>query len=581
MTVAWEMAAASHRVQQLLDRAREVLSSHPVEVVSRLAPEVAAGAQRSVGQVRGQADDQELTLAFGGQFEAGKSTLISALTGDSLRTGVGVTTMEPERWPWRGLVLIDTPGLQSGTRPDHDEISAQALATADLVVWVISNELMDPTIAEGFRRLAVDQGRAACMLLVINKMDREAGGDTPDKREILERGLSAAVSPLRVGDLRVCFTSAERALRAVRQTDPRRRDRLIERSGMPELAAGLDELARERGLRARIRLPLVSLNHLLERACAAGAEHGGDTSDLLTTLLEERGVLQQSAENLRQSSRSLVRTAGGHVRGMGREIADDADTRTREQYDSRLAEASRDIDETASKLDSDFADLLRETLGRLEEDLQGLGRRQQTEALADRIIPRIDQLRSEAGGDRKRDAGLWGIAKELGDAVAGAGHQAAAGAALGDLLNLRNAAGTPMHQAVKNIGRLCGKKFRPWEAVRITRNVKLVGRSVAVVAAVANAYFVFADQLDAIAAEDARRENRRQLYSGFDAVAVELESHYGSRSEVFVSEVVDPQVKRIDLLLAAARDTEASKSTADRALAKLKADVELALQEIV
>ncbi|MHC5719116.1 MAG: GTPase, partial [Nostoc sp.] len=68
-----------------------------------------------------------LTVAFVGQYSAGKSTMMSALTGRrDIHIGADITTDKTTSYDWNGIQLIDTPGLFTD-RKDHDEITYEAI----------------------------------------------------------------------------------------------------------------------------------------------------------------------------------------------------------------------------------------------------------------------------------------------------------------------------------------------------------------------------------------------------------------------------------------------------------------------
>ncbi len=65
----------------------------------------------------------QLTIALIGQYNAGKSTLIKALTGDpSVRISAEICTDRITEYLWKEVLLIDTPGIYAG-RTDHDQIT--------------------------------------------------------------------------------------------------------------------------------------------------------------------------------------------------------------------------------------------------------------------------------------------------------------------------------------------------------------------------------------------------------------------------------------------------------------------------
>ena len=126
-----------------------------------------------------------ITIVFAGQYSAGKSSILKMLTGnEDIAVGSGITTQVAHSYNWNGLEIIDTPGIHTEQRPDHDEISYNAIANADILVFVVTNELFDDHMGKHFRKLAIEKDKAGEMILVVNKMEREANGNTPESKNI-------------------------------------------------------------------------------------------------------------------------------------------------------------------------------------------------------------------------------------------------------------------------------------------------------------------------------------------------------------------------------------------------------------
>ena len=115
--------------------------------------------------------EKPISIVFVGQYSAGKSTIIKALTGiKDIETGEGIKTLETHSYDWNGIEVVDTPGINTTIRPDHDEISYKAIARADMLVYVITEELFDDFVGQNFRKLLLEKDKAAEMILVVNKM---------------------------------------------------------------------------------------------------------------------------------------------------------------------------------------------------------------------------------------------------------------------------------------------------------------------------------------------------------------------------------------------------------------------------
>ncbi|HBB35232.1 MAG TPA: GTPase [Cyanobacteria bacterium UBA8803] len=149
-----------------------------------------------------------LTVAVIGQYSAGKSSIISALTGRrDIRIDADMTTEKTESYNWHGIKLIDTPGLFTERR-DHDEITYEAIAKADLLIFCLTSMLFDTVTVENFKRLAYGKGYRWKMMLVVNKMSDEAG-DEQQKIANYRQSLAEALHPYSLDEFPLCFIDAK------------------------------------------------------------------------------------------------------------------------------------------------------------------------------------------------------------------------------------------------------------------------------------------------------------------------------------------------------------------------------------
>lgn len=145
-----------------------------------------------------------LSVAFVGQYSAGKSTIISALTGRrDIPINSDLTTDRTTGYDWNGIKLIDTPGLFT-ERQDHDEIAYNAIAKSDLLVFCLTSMLFDSITGENFKELAYHKGYRWKMMLMINKMSDEAGDDDA-KIANYRRSLAEALHPYSLDEFPICF----------------------------------------------------------------------------------------------------------------------------------------------------------------------------------------------------------------------------------------------------------------------------------------------------------------------------------------------------------------------------------------
>ena len=116
----------------------------------------------------------KISLAFIGQYSAGKSTIIKALTGEeNIKIDSDIATSEVTDYKWGNFILTDTPGLNTNENKEHDELTRNAIKSADLLIYCITSDLFREVTKNDFKDLAKYYKNK--MFLVINKMSKETG----------------------------------------------------------------------------------------------------------------------------------------------------------------------------------------------------------------------------------------------------------------------------------------------------------------------------------------------------------------------------------------------------------------------
>ena len=115
----FKLAELSLKGQGLLDEARTVFGNSRVDSLRERVKNIPAVMTEP---------DKKLNVVFVGPYAAGKSTIVSLLTGKPLKTGGGITTEETTTTEWNGILVTDTPGIHTGVRADHDAMSYDAIS---------------------------------------------------------------------------------------------------------------------------------------------------------------------------------------------------------------------------------------------------------------------------------------------------------------------------------------------------------------------------------------------------------------------------------------------------------------------
>jgi GTP-binding protein EngB required for normal cell division len=207
--------------------------------------------QSLIEDIKEHQERAALTVAFVGQYNAGKSTTISALTGRrDIRIDSDVATNETSIYQWNGIKVIDTPGLFAD-RSDHDEITYNAIERADLLVFCLTYMLFDSITASNFKKLAYERDYRWKMMLLVNKMSDEAG-DEIQKIASYKESIALALQPKRLDEIPLSFIDAKDYCDGCDSDD----ELLQEISYFPDFINTLNELIRDKGILAKLDTPI-------------------------------------------------------------------------------------------------------------------------------------------------------------------------------------------------------------------------------------------------------------------------------------------------------------------------------------
>lgn len=547
MTVDCKVALLSAEALFLLRKGKAALASHEkTRAVSSSLPD-------DLGEVATP------RIVFCGQYAAGKSSLLRLLTGrDDIRTGAGITTDQVSFYDWNGVEVADTPGILTSVRPDHDERSYAAIGRADAVVFVTTNELMDSTVGRAFRELAFERHRASAMMLVVNKMGRTANGNCDASRKIAVDGLRPVMLPSTPETMPVVCTDAEDGLKARREQDPAKRERLWQRSNFDELVAKLDEVATLAGASSKLRQPLFALETALNDGLGALGNDGSTEGEMERLLVARRNRIVEAREEARRAARERVRAAASNIRRQGSKAASGLHGGASKEAVERgvneaYAEVERISKELPGEIDRDVAPIF-QTLG---ADLARMASSPEAAQLLGRLkgiaVDGLKQIEVDPAVLEKAKK-VSDVAQEVGKFLLEQSFNPKVATA-GGLLSFRSYSNTAMHEFVKSAGKSLGYRFAPWEAIRLTRGIAMFGRVLGAVGAVVSVISVIKSDIDNAAAEEAERAVRGDIVDAFDQTAQVVETFFDRESGTYLSSTfaiaqVDEQLEK----LRAARD---------------------------
>ena len=485
-----------------------------------------------------------LTVAFVGQYSAGKSTIISALTGRrDLRIGADITTDKTASYDWNGIKLIDTPGLFTDHK-DHDEITYEAIRQADLLVFCLTYMLFDCITAENFKKLAYELGYRWKMMLVVNKMSDGAG----EEEQLIanyRKSLATALKPYHLDEFPVCFIDAKDYCEGVDEKD----EFLLEISRFETSIDALNAFVERRGSLARFDTPVrIALSYLDEAQLSLTRDSNEDSAffELLNRLSR---TVRQERDRLRTKVRGIALRLSAAVANEGtilaRAVGSNAD------IEALAKQAESNVQKHCEKAKAEMEEAVKAAVESIQEEIKEVLQSDLAQAFVARleVNPEISARNIESGVDVERLRGQVKLLKDIGEKagveLTNLATKTGANTTGHAFLRASNVAGSGLHQGVYAVGKFLGFNFRPWQAVNVAKNIgnvaKFLGPLLSVGLLAVDVYAVAQEEeLDKKLA-DARRE----ITSQFIAMAKALESQVEGQLREFEAQVYREIEKQI------------------------------------
>lgn len=497
----FELAELSQKTNDLLSRAKELFE----------AKNIPFSIQRN--------DENAVTLTFIGQYNAGKSTILKMLTGrDDIEIGAGIKTMETHYYDWNGITVVDTPGIHTGTREDHDKITYEAISRSDMLVFVITNELFDDYIGMHFRKLAIDKGKGREMILIVNKMRNTANRNSKEDQAVILEGLREPLNPLTPEQLYVTFTDAGYYLESLQETNPAKKQRKEQISGYQQFINNLNSFIALHKTAGKLTTPLYILD---EKCNNVLLEYGPKSEDadidaLESNLIEQRHELITSRKRLQDTIKDIFLNESTKIRRLGVEAAECICSGCKEDevvdvLEKKVQEANlifenaqqNAIDETSKRLleigreinEIEALEITKELETRLEGKFEGLP--ENVKRIINKLIPGM----KEVGQKITQNAYKTGIQGGL---------------------KLSNFAGSKVHEIVLKVGKFLKIKFKPWTAVKTARGVAVGGRILSILGVGLSIFMEIKSEQDEDRIQEDLKRNRQSIKQQFNEAANQL-----------------------------------------------------------
>ena len=475
---------------------------------------------------------EKIRVAFVGQYSAGKSSIVSALTGQEVAIGTDVTTEVSTDYEWGSFLLTDTPGLQNNQT--HDAIAAEAIKNSDLIVYCITYELFNRNTLCDYLTLAYDMGYKSKMILVINKINSE---ETDNRDELIANyieSLNKTLAPHSLSDVPYCFIDV---LDYIKGREKYKEKRII-RSNFLQFIDILNEYLSTNGLLCKMDTPLRVASAIIDSVMIDESETDEERQKkiIITRLDREFQILRAEAS----------RKWNGEV---NRELADFSEAayalferiqsgeceHPEEEFDKILATALESINGTLTEFSQQYDEECNEKAGEILNS--SIARR----LFGDINVEATEEQKHSIGGGRpntpkKGNEAVKAGVTEIGQKLAEQGAKVSQEGA---------------KKVILNIGHKLGHKFKPWGATKLaskaTKALKCLGPALEV--------FSFAmDVKDTIAEDKAAKEQqkaRNDLYQTLEDTKREIRKACELQRAEFVHSVFESRIDELAKILEA------------------------------
>jgi len=520
----------------------------------------------------------KLEIAFVGQYSAGKSTIISAISGNkNIKIGQDVTTDIPQAYQWDNLLLIDTPGIYAG-RPEHDMVSIEYMNKADLLVYVITSQGFTAETAENFRKLAFDENRIDKIMLIINKSSQG------DKESFQNNWISDALKvtePKTAGDLFLCVIDAKDYLEAQEIEDTEDRAELIEYSGFNQFLENLNAFISQKGILGRLITPLNLTQDYLNRIVNQLTAGNEDTKNLLELLNRKHFRLIESKKNIIDVVNGHIDTIGSEIKKEGNKIANliekDGDKEILESESKNSIDNIKTLADDINKkiehsIESEFSQLQNELDILMQSELAQTLINQESIKVTfntDIEINGIDKTKVDSGIDILNNISRFAEGFAVNKDAVSAGAK-----------GLKAISDSDAHKVIYSVGKFFGHNFKPYEAIKYADKVAKIGQIVGKIAVVLP--FLTASYEEYAEKKYAKKikEERQKIRQSYDEIANDIKKSFQEQFNKFITESYDIELNNTRAMIQGIRNSDKLKDKEVMNIQKLLNKNESILEEL-
>ncbi len=483
----------------------------------------AEDAQRLNEQLEAIAKEDKIRVVFIGQYTAGKSTIISALTANKdIKIDSDIATSSTDDYSWNGVNLTDTPGLYT-ENPEHDARTIEMIKISDLLVYCVTSDLFNQYTKQDFEKWAFSVGYAGKMFLIVNKMSKEAG----EYNELVDNyivSLSRALVPHSVTEFSYSFVDAKDYKDGV---DENNRE-LVEYSHFEDFIKRLNAFIQQKGLLGKLDTPIMVLKSSIDEISQKVIEDDANRAySSLLSRIEKK--IDQQRNQVAVDAHNIIRRGLKSITDKGYELSRMIGVEDMNYTEDDINEL---ITTSCGNINSQLAALCERSMDQLNSEVEDVMNSGTASYFINSINSSYDGKKhlfetQDTKLSRAKFESVRNVVESItGKTISMATKEGAASAKF--LIKSTEASGTQMHKIVLAVGGKFGYKFKPWQAVNIAKNIgnvaKFLGPAVSVLGLFLDVKETVDDQKKVQKVQKAQLEYRQS----FMDIVSDLESQYSN-----------------------------------------------------
>ncbi len=490
---------------------------------------------------------RKINVVFAGQYSAGKSTILSILTQKKLKTGGGITTEKPETLEWNGMLITDTPGIHTHNRPDHDEITYEAISKADLIVFVVTSEGFSNHLGNHFRELIIEKSKGNEMMLIVNKMGHTRDGNTKEQQEIiLKHDILPVIKPYTAEDYYVSFLDALFYLESQKDKNKKYQDQMILESGINSFIENLNHFVQDKKLVGKCSTSLYEVEKLLSDIISSFNTGDPHIDATIHFLSKQRQIIVETKKNISDSIEIILNKYSNTIENWGNEIANNLLSTDRlEEVNNQLSNRLNDVDELIGEINDVIEKKIDSELSHLKNQIDDFENTEFAQNLKFEFNKIIDSINiSDKNTKAFQEASDYANKFGIFLAKNAVGQNSSSG--LSSFFKLSGYSGSNIHTNVKTAANFLGYKLKPWEAVKWTRTIGQTGKLLGVAGAGLGVFLQIRDDKNEDKVEREMKQKRGEIRNDFKKMANVTETRFNNEVEEWIKQNLNIRIEDID-----------------------------------